>query len=140
MTAAASKMGKIVGYAFLLWAVGFVWGSVVFMTPTLKELPSIPYVSQYPAISFPLLVILPFLIYFLAKDCLKTAEQKALEGIKVGATFAVASVVLDLLVVVLIFKAGFRFFAYISILLSYILLFVIPWATGRKLEHSWRSN
>ena len=41
---------KALGFAILIWIIGFVWGSVVFMTPPLKATPAIPYVSANPAI------------------------------------------------------------------------------------------
>jgi hypothetical protein len=51
------KLGKALAYASLIWVSGFVWGSMVFMTPALRNIPAIPYVSRYPAISFPLLIV-----------------------------------------------------------------------------------
>jgi hypothetical protein len=50
------RTGRAIAYAFLIWITGSVWGSVVFMTPSLKNISSIPYVSRYPAISFPVLI------------------------------------------------------------------------------------
>jgi hypothetical protein len=46
------KRFKAFGLAVLIWLVGFVWGSIVFMTPTLKATQPIPYISSNPAISF----------------------------------------------------------------------------------------
>jgi hypothetical protein len=51
------RIGKALIYAILLWVIGFVWGSIVFMTPALKTVSAIPYVSSNPAISFPILFI-----------------------------------------------------------------------------------
>jgi hypothetical protein len=45
---------KALAYAILLWIIGFVWGSIVFMNPELKNVTAIPYVSRNPAITFPL--------------------------------------------------------------------------------------
>ena len=42
---------KALGFAILIWIVGFVWGSIVFMTPALKNVAGIPYISSNPAIS-----------------------------------------------------------------------------------------
>ena len=61
------RIGRALGYALLIWITGFVWGSVVFMTPALKSVAAIPFVSRYPAISFPLLFAWPILTYLLAR-------------------------------------------------------------------------
>jgi hypothetical protein len=50
------RTGRAIAYAVLIWITGFAWGSVVFMTPSLKSVSSILYVSRYPAISFPVLI------------------------------------------------------------------------------------
>jgi hypothetical protein len=50
------KIRKALICAVLLWVVGFVWGSFVFMTPALKTVSAIPYVSSNPAVSFPHLI------------------------------------------------------------------------------------
>jgi hypothetical protein len=49
------RTGRALIYAVLLWVIGFVWGSIVFMTPALKAVSAIPDVSSNPAISFPIL-------------------------------------------------------------------------------------
>jgi hypothetical protein len=36
------KLGKALAYAISLWLVGFVWGSIVFMTPVLKAVAPVP--------------------------------------------------------------------------------------------------
>jgi hypothetical protein len=46
------RIGRALGYALLIWLSGLIWGSVVFMTPALRNVAAIPYVSRYPAISF----------------------------------------------------------------------------------------
>ena len=61
------RIGRALGYALLIWLSGFVWGSVVFMTPTLRNIAAIPYVSRYPAISFPLLLLWLLIAYLLAR-------------------------------------------------------------------------
>ena len=127
------KIGKALGFAVLIWIIGFVWGTVVFMTPALKNLSSIPYVSRYPLISFPLLLIFPFISYLFARNYLKTAPDKASEGLKLGITFAVVNFVLDLLVLVILFKAGFVYFAFLSIWVAYLLLILVPLWVGRSL-------
>lgn len=47
------KLFKALGFAILIWIIGFVWGSIVLMTPALRNVAPIPYVSRNPAISFP---------------------------------------------------------------------------------------
>lgn len=69
-------------YAVLLWMIGFIWGSVVFMSPSLKSVSAIPYVSKNPAISFPILIIWLIVTYLFAKSYLKGANDKAAEGLK----------------------------------------------------------
>ncbi|MBI3406071.1 MAG: hypothetical protein HY046_11515 [Acidobacteria bacterium] len=117
---------KALGFAVLIWVIGFIWGSVVFMTPVLKDIPSIPYVSRYPAISFPLLVVFPLCAYFFAKRCLVKAENKLAAAFQVGVIFATGNFLLDVLVLVVLFKNGLAYFASASVWLAYFLLFLIP--------------
>ena len=126
------KIGKAVAYALLLWVVGFVWGSIVFMMPALKAAP-IPYVSSNPAISFPILIMWLIVSYPLAKNYLKEAADTVAEGLKLGLTFAVVNAILDLVVLVLLLKAGFGYFASLTVWLAYAMLLIIPWLTGRSL-------
>ncbi len=128
------KIGKALIYAVLLWVVGFVWGSIVFMTPTLKTVAAIPYVSSNPAISFPILIIWLIVTYLLAKSYLKAAGDKAAEGLRLGIMFSVVNVALDLLVLVLLLKAGFSYFNSLTVWLGYFMLFMIPWVAGRSLQ------
>ena len=121
---------RAVLYAIFLWVIGFVWGSVVFMTPALK-VASIPYVSRYPAISFPLLFILPVAAYVCARRYLKNGNGGD-EGFRLGLTFALTNLVLDLLVLVVLFGNGLAYFASITVWLAYLLLLVVPWLTGRS--------
>ena len=128
------KIGKALIYAVLLWTIGFVWGSIVFMTPALKTVAAIPYVSSNPAISFPILIIWLIVTYLLAKSYLKAAGDKAAEGLKLGIMFSVVNLALDLLVVVLLLKAGFGYFVSLTVWLGYFMLFIIPWIAGRSLQ------
>ena len=128
------KIGKAVIYAVLLWAIGFVWGSIVFMTPALKTVAGIPYVSSNPAISFPILFIWLIVTYLLAKSYLKAAGDKAAEGLRLGIMFSVVNLALDLLVLVLLLKAGFGYFVSLTVWLGYFMLFIIPWIAGRSLK------
>jgi hypothetical protein len=130
------KPWKALGYAVLLWVIGFVWGSVVFMTPALKQVPAIPYVSSNPAISFPILLIWLVVTYPLAKSYLKSADDKVSSGLKLGMVFSGVNALLDLLFLVLLLRAGFSYFAYLTVWLGYLLLLVIPWLAGRSLHRT----
>src|SRR6185437_13754584 len=124
------RLGRALGYALLIWLSGFVWGSVVFMTPALRNVAAIPYVSRYPAISFPLLFLWLVITYLLARSYLKSATDKAAEGLRLGALFAVVNFFLDLLILVLLFKNGFTYFASLTVWLAYFILLTVPWFTG----------
>ena len=128
------KLGKALICAILLWIVGFVWGSIVFMTPALKAVAAIRYVSSNPAISFPILFIWLIVTYLLAKSYLKAASNKAAEGLKLGIMFSIVNVLLDLFVLVLLLKAGFGYFVSLTVWLGYFMLFMIPWIAGRSLQ------
>ena len=128
------RMGKALIYAVLLWVIGFVWGSIVFMTPALKTVSPIPYVSSNPAISFPILLIWLVVTHLLAKNYLKTADDKADQGLKLGIMFSVVNIVLDFLVLVLLLTTGFRYFISLTVWLGYVMLFMIPWIAGRSLR------
>lgn len=128
------KVGKALAYAVLIWVTGFIWGSIVFMTPSLMSWPRIPYVSRYPAISFPILITWPILTYVLTRSYLKHAQDKALEGLRLGVIFAAVNAVLDLVILVILLQAGFGYFASLTIWVAYFMLVLIPWMTGRSLQ------
>jgi hypothetical protein len=128
------KFGKTLIYAVLLWLIGFVWGSIVFMTPLLKKVSPIPYVSSNPAISFPILFIWLFLTYLLTKSYLKTVGNKAVAGLKLGFVFSAVNLALDLLVLVFLLKAGFNYFISLSVWFGYAMLLLIPWIVGRSAQ------
>jgi hypothetical protein len=128
------KPGRALTYAVFVWITGFAWGSVVFMTPALRDIASIPYVSRYPAISFPVLIIWLLIAYLLARNYLRTATDKAGEGLKLGLIFAVVNLILDLLILVLLFKNGFSYFESLTVWLAYFILLIVPWLAGRSLE------
>jgi hypothetical protein len=125
---------KAFGFAILIWIVGFVWGSIVFMTPALKATRPLPYISSNPAISFPILLIWIPLTYFLVRAYLSKVNDPDREGFKVGLIFSVTNFLLDLVVLVLLLKAGLGYFAAASIWFAYFLLIIIPWLTGRSLQ------
>ena len=132
------RIGRALAYAVLIWITGFVWGTVVFMTPALKNTPAIPYVSRYPAISFPLLLLWLLITYLLARSYLKVTTDKATEGLRLGVLFAAVNFILDLLVFALLFKNGFGYFASLTVWLAYLILLTVPWFTGRSLASTNR--
>ena len=123
-----------VAFAILIWIIGFVWGSFVFMTPALKATPAIPYVSSNPAISFPILLVWVIVGYFLARVYLSRVSRPAAEGLKLGIIFGAVNFVLDLTVLVLLLKAGTFYFASATVWIGYAILLLIPWLTGRSLQ------
>ena len=125
---------KALGFAILIWIIGFVWGSIVFMTPALKNISGIPYVSRYPAISFFILLIWPVVTYFLARNYLLGTINRDAEGLKLGLVFSGIIFALDLVVLVFLLKAGASYFASATIWLAYFILLLIPWLTGRSLQ------
>lgn len=128
------KPVKAILFAVLLWITGFIWGSIVFMTPALKAVQPIPYISSNPAISFPILIGWIFLCWILAKNYLKHADDKPAEGLKFGITLTVTNFILDLIVLVILLKAGWGYFASASVLVAYTLLILIPWLVGRSMQ------
>jgi len=105
--------------------VGFVWGSAVFIVPSLKNLSSIPYLSKYPAISFPLLITYIILLFLLVPRYLKTTERKKVEGLKFGTTLSLINILLDFFVYYTLLN-GADYFMYFSVWLTYILFLVVP--------------
>jgi hypothetical protein len=128
------RIGKALGLAILIWVTGFIWGSIVFMTPSLKSVAAIPYVSRNPAISFPLLVVWPVLIYLLARNFLKGATDKPAQGLKLGLFFFLVNCGLDLVVLVFLLKTGFGYFVSLTVWIAYGLLLILPWLVGRSLQ------
>jgi hypothetical protein len=104
------------------------------MTPALRRLPAIPYISTNPAISFPILIVWIVLAYLAARNCLKTATSPASEGRRVGMMFAIVNFALDLLVLVFLLKAGFSYFLSLTVWIGYLILLVVPLMTGHSLE------
>jgi hypothetical protein len=125
---------KALSFAILLWLIGFVWGSVVFMTPALKSAPPIPFVSSNPWISFPILFAWLPASYFLARNYLRSTHDTGAEGQRLGLVFSLVNVALDLMVLVILFKSGLQFFASLTVLAGYALLLLVPSSLGRALE------
>jgi len=128
------RLGKAFVYAVLIWLIGFIWGSIVFMTPQLRTIAPIRFVSINPAISFPILVIWVIVTYVIARRYLRRAVDKVGEGLKLGVIFSTMNVLLDFLVLVLLFKAGFTYFISLTVWLGYLLLLIIPWVIGRTMQ------
>ena len=130
------KAVRAFAYAVLIWVVGFIWGSIVFMTPALRATPPIPYVSSNPAISFPIILLWTVLTLLLARSYLRAAHDKEREGIRLGMMFMIVNFILDLVVLVFLLKTGFGYFVSASVWFAYTSLVVIPWLTGRTLATS----
>jgi len=128
------KLWKALLYAILIWLIGFVWGSIVFMTPALKRVSPVPYVSSNPAISFPILIVWLGVAYFLGKNYLKTAVDKASDGLKLGIVFSAMNILLDALVLVVLLKAGVGYFVSLTVWAGYVLLLIVPWVTGHRMQ------
>jgi len=130
------RFGLALGMALAVWMSGFVWGSIVFMTPALKNVPEIPGISRYPVISFPLLFVWIIAAVFLARAYLRGTPHQAAEGLKFGLVLALVNLLLDALVLAIAFGGGWDVFRYASLWVAYLLLLLIPWLTGRRLESS----
>lgn len=128
------RFWKALIYGSLIWIVGFAWGSFVFMTPSLKSVSPIPYVSRNPAISFPILAIWLVLTYLLARSFFRTSAAPAHDGLRLGLTFALVNFILDLLVLVILLKAGFDYFGSLSVWTAYAMLIAVSWLTGLSLQ------
>src|SRR4029450_9496804 len=124
---------KAISYGVMIWVVGFIWGSFVFMTPSLKSSPGIAYVSSNPAISFPILLLWLPLTYLLARSLLKNSPTPEAHGIKLGLIFSEVNFMLDIIVLVILLKAGVVYFAAATVWVAYAMLFLVPWLTGRSL-------
>ena len=98
----------------------------MFMVPQLKDIPSIAYVSRYPAIGLPLLIAYPFLASLYTRNYLKAVGGKAREGLRLGIAIGLVNIILDVLVLVLAFKNGLSYFASLTVLLGYVILIAIP--------------
>lgn len=50
--------------------------------------------------------------------------------------FVVVNLILDLMILVLLFKNGFRYFASLTVWLAYFILLLVPWLVGRSLARA----
>lgn len=126
------RLGKCIGHAILIWIIGFVWGTIVILNPP-QLFPTVPYVSQFPSISVPLLILYVFLIYFLSKRYLAGAVHKRAEAWKYGITLLVINALLDTLVIFVAFK-NYDYFSYLSIWMAYALLLFMPVYASRQVD------
>ena len=102
------------------------------MNPSMHVAP-IPFISRNPAISFPILVIWFVLAYLLARSFLKNSTNPEPDGRKLGLIFSEVNFILDVIVLVVLLKAGIGYFAALSIWFAYTMLFMVPWLIGRSL-------
>src|SRR6266480_1647927 len=124
------RIGKALAYAIVIWIIGFVWGSIVFMTPSLKSVRPIPYISNNPAISFPILIVWLPVTYLLAKNYLKASSERSMEGLKLGLAFSLVNLILDLVILVLLLKGGLRLFYFSDSLVRILAAFDRSLADG----------
>ncbi|VVB95511.1 Uncharacterised protein [uncultured archaeon] len=133
MTYMPYKSGKALLYAVLIWLFGFIWGTIVFMTPALMNIQTVPYISKYPAVSFPLIAAYFIILFILAGKYLGDTDKKAAEGLKLGVSIFLVNIILDALVYYILFQ-GSDYFAYFSIWFFYMMSIIFPWLLGRRLE------
>ena len=133
MSLKLSKPATAVWYSIVLWVVGFVWGVIVFMVPSLKNVPSVPYVSKLPAVSIVLLPLYLVMLWYLAPRYLKSTHAEGAEGLKLGVVIFLITILLDALVYVLLF-GSLDYFAFLSIWVAYAMFILVPWFLGRRLE------
>ncbi|WP_135603808.1 hypothetical protein [Methanococcoides sp. NM1] len=124
---------KAIGYSFLIWAIGFAWGTVVFMTPTLSEITTIEHISKMPAITIPLLIAYLLLIPYISKRYLENAVDKIAEATALGVIFLAINALLDLVMYLTIYDQDY--YAYLSIWLSYALLLILPLSIGKRMQN-----
>lgn len=124
---------KAIVYGVAIWLVGFFWGSFVFMTPSLRNVKPIPYISANPAVSFPILLMWFPLAYVIARIFLKNSKAPESDGFRLGLAFSEVNFVLDVIIIVILFNAGVFYFTAASVWFAYAMLVLIPWLTGRSL-------
>jgi hypothetical protein len=125
------RLGTAVWYSVLLWVLGFVWGTVVFMVPPLKAVQSIPYFSKYPAISLVLLPVYLILVWLVARHYLSSETNKAVEGLKLGGMILLVNLLLDVIVYLILFNSP-DYFTFASIWVVYAIFVFLPWLVGKR--------
>ncbi|WP_445474299.1 hypothetical protein ACT9XH_07890 [Methanococcoides methylutens] len=126
------RLLKAIGYSLLIWTIGFVWGTVVFMTPALSEIGTIDHITKMPAITIPLLIIYLLLIPYLSKRYLKDAVNKVAEATILGILFLAINALLDLVMYLTIYDQNY--YTYASIWTSYALLLILPPYIGKRMQ------
>ena len=76
--------------------------------------------------------------YLLAKNYLKASSDGMAEGLKLGLAFSLVNLILDLVILVLLMKAGFAYFISLTVWLGYLLLLIVPWLAGRSMQTNLR--
>jgi hypothetical protein len=120
-----------VRYTLVFLAVGFVWGAVSANVAALRMAPPIPHFAHNRAVALPILVAWSALALLLARRYFKLTGAAATDGLRLGAVFAVAALLFDLVVVAGIVGEGWRHFGQPVLWLAYALLVLIPWLVGR---------
>ena len=118
------ELKRPLSYGILLWILGFVWGSAVFVVPMLRNLPSLPYFSKYPAISFPLLIAYGLLMAYFSGG--SVANGRSAAAFRFGLIVAALNLTLDVIVYFLLLQS-LDYFQYLSVWISYAELLLIPW-------------
>ena len=122
---------RAAGYAFVLLAVGFVWGAISANVAALRTVPPIPHFAHNGAVAVPILVAWSLLAYVLARRYFALTGAAPSEGLRLGAVFVAAAFAFDLVIVAGIVGEGWRHFRQPVLWLAYVLLLVIPWFVGR---------
>jgi hypothetical protein len=102
------------------------------MIPFLREIQPIPYVSSNPAISLPILILWIFLAAKLTRSYFSRVSPLNHEALKLGLTFLVVNIVLDVLVIVIAFGNGLQFYLALTVWLAYAILIVVPLSVGSQ--------
>jgi len=131
----SSTLARGVSCAIILWVVGFVWGVIVFMVPSLKSVPSIPLVSKFPAVSLILLPLYLLILWYVTPRLLASSQGKTVEALKFGIVLVLVTLVLDSLVYVSLLGSG-DYFTFLSIWVAYVMFILVPWLVGRHPQHA----
>lgn len=124
---------SVLFYASVLWLLGFAWGMVVFISPALRSIASVAYVSKLPAVSVVLIPVYSAILYFLTRASLKGTTNGAIAGLKFGLWLAIPNIILDAIVYVILF-ASYDYFSYVSIWVAYALFLIIPVVVGARVD------
>lgn len=98
---------KAIGYGLVIWVIGFVWGTIVFMSPALSEIQSIDHITKMPAITAPLIITYLILVPYLSKRYLEGARDKIAEATFLGLIFLMVNALLDLVMYLTIYDPDY---------------------------------